>query len=341
MMAGTAFHSRRRLDLSNLGRGLAVAILVAIAPLPLCAEDQKMVRIGVIRSGAIHVLESNEKGFEAALAGVGLKEGVNATFDVQTVGNDPERALAAVQKFLSDKVVLIHSMGTGPTAAAVKATNSVPVVFSAVTDPVGAGIVPAGGAPDKPTGTNVTGVSDRWPIALQLETYSKIAPNVKKWGTLYNPAESNSVTQVNSLRVAARKLGLELVEVTVKDTSDTAAAAQALAQKVQAIFIVSDNTVAAAIQSVADACHANRIPFFTGSFGSLGRGALAAYGVDYFLVGYAAGKKAVLALRGVNPGLIPWDLAEHFGLTINLKVAKALGIAVPADMLRVADRVME
>lgn len=321
--------------------GLAVFILLLLSHICALAQDPKMVRIGVIRSAAVPILEINENGFEAALAGAGLKAGVNVTYDLQTVGGDPERAQTIIQKFLADKVDLIHSIGTAPTRAALKAPGSVPVVFSAVTDPVGAGIVPAGAMPGKPSGMNVTGISDRWPVTLQLETYAKIVPHAKKWGTMYNPAETNSVVQVRLMRDAARQLGLELVEMTVDGTNETRAVALALAAKVQAIFIISDSTVSADIQSVVDACQSRQIPFFTGSSGSLSRGALAAFGIDYFLAGYAAGKKAALVLRGIPPGHIPWNLAEHFGLVLNQKAAKALGIVIPADMLRIADRVVE
>ena len=308
---------------------------------PALAQTPKTVRIGVIRGAAVPVLDVNQQGFEAALAGAGFKAGVNASYDIQTTGGDPQRAQAIVQKFIEDKVDLIHSMGTAPTLAALRVGARVPVVFSAVTDPVSAGIVPEGSAPGKPTGTPVTGVSDRWPIALQLETYARMVPQARIWGTLYNPAEANSVQQARLLRESATKLGLQLVEVPVSSTGEVRQAAQELASRVKAIFVIADATVSADILSIQEASDQHRIPNFTGVSSSVQRGALAAFGIDYFLAGYAAGKKAALVLRGVHPGQIPWSLADHFGLVLNQKAARALGITIPAEMLRIADKVVE
>jgi len=327
--------------LSRAAGCVALGMIIGLVQAHATAQEQKMVRIGVIRSAAIPVLDVDQKGFEAALAGSGWKEGVNVTYDVQTIGSDPEREQAIIQKFLAEKVDLIHSIGTAGTRAALKATGKVPVVFSAVTDPISAGIVPASASAGKPTGTNVTGVSDRWPVGLQLETYSKIVPHVEKWGTIYNPAEVNAVLQVKALEEAARKLGLVLVTTTVANVAEVRPAALALAPKVQAIFLLSDSTVTADYMAIQEVSDKYRIPNFTGVNSSVVRGALAAFGVDYFLVGYAAGKKTASVLRGGDPGLIPWDLAEHFGLVINQRVARSLGLSIPPDMLRVADKVLE
>lgn len=340
-MLTAAINPKRRRGQASCAFFLALSIFVGLLQAPVAAHEQRSVRIGVIRSAAIPILDVDQKGFEAALAGSGWKEGVNVTFDVQTISSDPERDHALIQRFLAEKVDLIHSIGTGATRVAVKAAGKVPVVFSAVTDPVGAAIVPAAVSSGKPTGTNVTGVSDRWPVGLQLETYSKIVPHVKQWGTIYNPAEVNAVLQVKALEEAARKLGLDLVTMTVATVADVRPAALALAPKVQAIFLLSDSTVTSDYMAIQAASDIFRIPNFTGVNSSVARGALAAFGVDYFLVGYAAGKKAALVLRGGNPGLIPWDLAEHFGLVINQRVARSLGIAIPPDMLRIADKVLE
>lgn len=322
-------------------RALGLALGLLLLGRPALAQTPKTVRIGVIRGAAVPVLDVNQQGFEAALAGAGFKAGVNASYDIQTTGGDPQRAQAIVQRFVEDKVDLIHSMGTAPTLAAIKVSSRVPVVFSAVTDPVTAGIVPEGSAPGKPTGTPVTGVSDRWPIALQLETYARIVPQARTWGTLYNPAEANSVLQARLLRESATKLDLQLVEVPVSSTAEVRQAAQGLASRVKAIFVISDATVSADILAIQEASDQHRIPNFTGVSSSVQRGALAAFGIDYFLAGYAAGKKAALVLRGVQPGQIPWSLAEHFGLVLNQKAARALGITIPAEMLRIADKVVE
>ena len=322
-------------------RALGLALGLLLLGRPALAQTPKTVRIGVIRGAAVPVLDVNQQGFEAALAGAGFKAGVNASYDIQTTGGDPQRAQAIVQRFVEDKVDLIHSMGTAPTLAAIKVSSRVPVVFSAVTDPVTAGIVPEGSAPGKPTGTPVTGVSDRWPIALQLETYARIVPQARTWGTLYNPAEANSVLQARLLRESATKLDLQLVEVPVSSTAEVRQAAQGLASRVKAIFVISDATVSADILAIQEASDQHRIPNFTGVSSSVQRGALAAFGIDYFLAGYAAGKKAALVLRGVHPGQIPWSLAEHFGLVLNQKAARALGITIPAEMLRIADKVVE
>ena len=329
--------SKETINRRAMGLGLGLLLL----RLPTHAQSTRTVRIGVIRPAPVPVLDVNQQGFEAALAGAGFKAGVNVSYDIQTTGGDPNRAQAIVQKFIEDKVDLIHSMGTAPTLAAMKAGARVPVVFSAVSDPVGAGIVPEGSKPGQVTGTQLTGVSDRWPMGLQLETYARLVPQARTWGTLYNPTEAGSTLQARQLREAAARLGLQLVEVPVGGTGEVRQAALDLASRVQAIFVISDATVSADILAIQEAGDRHRIPNFTGVVSGVRRGALAAFGVDYFLAGYAAGKKAALVLRGVNPGQIPWSLAEHFGLVLNQKAAKALGIVLPVDMLRIADNVIE
>lgn len=329
--------SKETINRRAMGLGLGLLLL----RLPTHAQSTRTVRIGVIRPAPVPVLDVNQQGFEAALAGAGFKAGVNVSYDIQTTGGDPHRAQAIVQKFIEDKVDLVHSMGTAPTLAAMKAGARVPVVFSAVSDPVGAGIVPEGSKPGQVTGTQLTGVSDRWPIGLQLETYARLVPQARTWGTLYNPTEAGSTLQARQLREAAARLGLQLVEVPVGSTGEVRQAAIDLASRVQAIFVISDATVSADILAIQEAGDRHRIPNFTGVVSGVRRGALAAFGVDYFLAGYAAGKKAALVLRGVNPGQIPWSLAEHFGLVLNQKAAKALGIVLPVDMLRIADNVIE
>jgi len=322
-------------------RTVAMSLGLLLLRAPAHAQSARTVRIGVIRGAAVPVLDVNQQGFEAALAGAGFKAGLSASYDIQTTGGDPQRAQAIVQKFIDDKVDLIHSMGTAPTLAAMRSGARAPVVFSAVTDPVSAGIVPEGSRPGQVSGTHVTGVSDRWPIALPLETYARLVPQARTWGTLYNPSEASSLLQARQLRDAAAKLDLQLVEVPVGSTAEVRQAALGLAARVQALFVISDATVSADILAIQEAGERHRIPNFTGVIAGVRRGALAAFGVDYFLAGYAAGKKAALVLRGVNPGQIPWSVAEHFGLVLNQKAAKALGIEFPVEMVRIADNIVE
>ena len=166
-------------------------------------------------------------------------------------------------------------------------------------------------------------------------------PAAKKWGTIFNPAEANSVTHVRAMREAAKSLGLELVEVTVDNGSEVERAAQSLVGKVQAITITSDNTSVANFDAIARVCDKHKIALFAGDVDSVPRGAIAAYGMDYFLVGYSAGKKAALILKGVKPGDIPWGPVEKFSLVINLKAARAQGVTVTPELRKLAEKVIE
>lgn len=318
-------------------------VLCALLSVPALgwSADQKMLVIGVTKIVSHAALDADEKGFEAALASAGFKEGINVRYDRQNAQGDPAKAAAIAQQFATDKVDLVHSIATPTSQAVVRVTRKIPVVFSSISDPVSAELVPSDSAPGKKTGTNVTGVSDLWPVLLQMETYAKFVPHAKKWGTIYNPAEVNSVTHIKAMRAAAKSLGLELVEVHVSHSDAVEAAANSLVGKVQAITITSDNTTVARFDTLARVCDKNKIALFAGDVDSVPRGAIAAYGMDYFLVGYSAGKKAALVLKGVKPGDIPWGPVEKFSLVINQKAARAQGIVVSAELLKRADKVFE
>ena len=329
------------------GHASAKCLLAILASLPLLmpgvllAQDHKMIRIGVSKIVSHAALDADEKGFETALASAGFKEGVNVTYDRQNAEGDPAKAAAIARKFAAEKVDLVHAIATPSAQAVVKVISNIPVVFSSLSNPVDAGVVPKDSAPGMKTGSNVTGVSDMWPVLLQMETYTKFVPKAKKWGTIYNPTEANSVAHVKAIRAAATALGLDLIEVTVANGKEVEQAALSLVGKVQAITITSDNTTVANIDAIARVCNNHKIALFAGDVDSVPRGAVAAYGMDYFLIGYSAGKKAALVLKGVKPGDIPWGPVEKFSLVINQKAAKAQGVSVPADLLKKADKVLE
>jgi putative ABC transport system substrate-binding protein len=320
---------------------ILIIIVIVFTSLSSLAQDKKKIRIGVTQIVSHPALDADQKGFENALSGSGFKEGVNVAYDRQNAQGDMNRANAIAKKFIDEKVDLIHAIATPTTQAVVKITKDIPVIFSSITDPVNAGIVPKDSAPGKKTGTNVTGVSDRWPVFRQMEMYAKFVPKAKQWGTIYNAGEANSVVHIKEMREAAKKLGLELIEVTITDRSEVGRAVNSLVGRVQAIAISSDNTAISGVDDIVKVCNEKKIAFFAGDVDSVPKGAVAAYGMDYFLVGYSAGKKAVLALKGLKPGEIPWGPMEKFSLVINPSAAKLQGVTIPPDILKKADKVLQ
>lgn len=322
-------------------RGIIALLACALLSTPALAQEKKMVTIGVTKIATHAALDADEKGFEAGLASVGFKEGVNVRYVRMNAEGDLAKAQAIAKQFADEKVSLIHSIATPTTQAVVKLHKTIPVVFSSITDPVSAGIVPKDSAPGKKTGTNLTGVSDQWPVALQMEIYAKMLPNAKRWGTIYNPAEPNSVIHIKGMHTAAKNLGLTLVEVHVDNSKAVAQAAASLVGKIDAITITSDNTAVADLTSIVKLCNEKKIPLFAGDVDSVAAGAVAAYGLDYYLVGYSAGKKAGLILKGSKPGDIPWGPVEKFSLVINQKAAALQGVALTAEFLNKADKVIK
>lgn len=321
---------------------LAGLLTVAIALWSGARETQapKSMRVGEIKFVSHPALDADAKGFEAALAHSGFKVGVNLEILRHDAQGDPAKAEAAARALVEAKVDLIHTIATPSTQATARVVSNVPIVFSGVTDPLSAGVVPSHVPPGQKTGTWITGVSDMWPIRLQLEAYSQALPHVKQWGTIYNPQEANSVKHIQILRDAAKGLGLNLLEVHARNGAEVTTAAQSLVGRVGAILNPSDNTTAANMESLIKVCEQHQIPLFAGDIESVERGAIAAYGNDYFLVGYAAGKKASLVLKGVNPGSIPWGPMEKYSLVVNANAVKNMGARLPSEFMGRADRVI-
>jgi putative ABC transport system substrate-binding protein len=323
---------------------ILILILIVSVSISLAQEkkSKKMFRIGVTQIVSHPALDADAKGFEKALADAGFKEGVNVTYDRQNAQGDMANAQTIAQKFLDAKVDMVHSIATPTSQAVVKTIKKIPVVFSSVTDPVDAGLVPKTSPSGTKSGTNVTGVSDRWPVSLQFEMYTKFVPKLKKWGTIYNAGDANSMVHIKEMREAAKKLGVELIEASISTSAETMQAAQSLAGKgVQAINITSDNTAVSAFEAIVKVCNEKKVALFAGDTDSVPRGAIAAYGLDYFLIGESAGKKAAQVLKGKKPGDIPWGPAEKFSLVVSEKAAKAQGITLSPDLLKKAEKVIK
>jgi putative ABC transport system substrate-binding protein len=297
----------------------------------------KMIRIGEYQIVSHPALDNDSKGFAAALKEEGFVEGKNITIDRQNAQGDQANCAIIARKFEDDKVDLIHAISTPCAQASAKVSKTIPIVFSSVTDPVATGIVPKMGK----TGTHITGVSDRWPVSLQCKMFEKLIPKAKRWGTIYNPGDVNVTFHIKEMKETIEKMGGKLIEAHISTSAEVMQAAQSLVGRVDAIHITSDNTAVSAFESIVKVCDENKIPLFVGDVDSVPRGAIAAYGLDYFKVGYTAGKKAALILKGKKPGEVPAGLAAGYSLWINEQHAKLQGLKLPAKLPEKPDRLWD
>ncbi len=324
-------------------RSLSILLLV-VSPAFSFAQGKipkKIIpKIGVTQTASYPDFDTDAKGFEKALVEAGFKEGTHVIYDRQNAQGDVDRTQTIAEKFIDSDVDLIHSIGTPSSRAVMKIIKDVPIVFSSVTDPVYAGLIPRKSPLGTRTGTNVTGVSDRWPVTLQFEMYARFLPKAKKWGTIYNAGDPRSLIYVKEMRQAAKKLNVELIEVNISQSDETLPAAEFLAGKVQTIYITYDHIALSSFEPIVKVCNQKKIPLFGGDLKCVTLGAIAAYGWDYFQIGHSAGRKAVRILKGEKPGDIPWDSGEKLVLLINEKAARAQGAIVPPELLKKADRVI-
>jgi len=288
-------------------------------------DTSKTYKIGVTQIVTHPALDAAVKGFKQALA----DKGINASYDMQNAEGDMATTAQIAQKFAGENLDLVLGVATPTTQAVVKADKTTPIVFTAVTDPVGAGIVDNAQSP----GANVTGVSDMLPVQPHLDLIKQVVPDVKTIGVLYNAGESNSVYLVKAEKEAANKMGIKVVEATASKSSEVQQAAQSLVGKVDAMSVLTDNTVVSALESVIKVAEQNKIPVIAGDTDSVKRGAVAAYAFNYEDLGYQAGEMAAKILGGTAISSLPVEYAKNLQLAVNEKAAAAQGVTIPSELV--------
>jgi putative ABC transport system substrate-binding protein len=289
----------------------------------------KTYKVGITQIVTHPALDAAVKGFKEELAAKGFVEGQNITYDAQNAQGDISIAASIAQKFAGESLDLIYAVATPTSQAVVKVTTTTPIVFCAVTDPVAAGLVKDAAAPD----ANVTGVSDLLPVQPHLDLIKAIVPKVKTIGVLYNAGEANSVSLVKLEKAAVAKMGIKVVDATAASSAEVLAAAQSLVGRVDAVSVLTDNTVVSALESVIKVCGQNKLPLICGDTDSVKRGAVAAYAFNYEDLGKQAGDIAAQIFGGTPISSIPVEYAKNLQLAINEKAAKAMGVTIPADLV--------
>lgn len=281
-------------------------------------------------------LDSARDGVLAALNEAGYVEGENLKWQYQSAQGNTATAAQIARKFIGDRPDVIVGIATPTSQALVAGTRNIPIVFTAVTDPVGAQLTKSWDA----NGGNVTGVSDVLELSKQIELIQEILPNAKKVGMVYNPGEANSVAVVETFKQLLPQYGMELVEAAAPRTVDVSSAARTLAGKVDVIYTNTDNNVVSAYESLAKVGNDTRTPLIASDTDSVKRGAIAALGVNYYELGEQTGRIVVRILNGEQPGDIAPQTSENIQLFINVTAAEKQGVTLSPELLERATEII-
>jgi putative ABC transport system substrate-binding protein len=316
----------KKIKNNKLLTAACVAASLALSSPSVLADVAKVAVSQIVEHPA---LDAARQGLLDGLKEKGYVEGENLEFTYQTAQGNPAIAVQIAKQFVGERPDVLVGIAT-PTAQALAAsTRSIPVVFTAVTDPIGAKLVKN---MDKP-GRNVTGLSDLSPVAQHVELMQELLPDVKNIGVVFNPGEANAVALVELLREAANARGLNVVEGTALKSADVQAAAQIVASKADVIYAPTDNTVASAIDGLVNAANQANKPIVGASTTYIENGALAALGFDYYQVGVQTADYVDALLKGKKVADLPVKVAKGSDLALNQKAAAKLGITFPASVL--------
>ena len=278
--------------------------------------------IGIIQLMEHPALDAAREGFMAALA----DEGIYAEYDYQNAQGDSPTLSTIAQRFVNNNVDMILAIATGSAQAVASETTEIPIVGTAITDYEVARLVDSNEVP----GGNVTGASDMMPVAQQVAMIPEFVPGIQTLGILYSSNEPNSVIQAELAIAAAEALGLTVDIGTVTTLADVQQVTMSVANRVDAIYIPTDNTYASAMSLVAQISLDSGVPVFAADANMVMTGGIATLGISYFDLGYQSGLMAAKILRGeAEPATMPIQWADGFTYVVNGDMAEALGIVIP------------
>ncbi len=312
-----------------------LVILLLLAP--MAGAQAKTFKISISQFVEHPALDAVLKGFQDYMK----EKGIKVDYNVHNAQANMATANQIGHQIMGEKPDLIVAIATPAAQACAQALKKsphmqkTPFLFTAITDPLKAGLV----KDLKHPGGNTTGVSDLLPMNRYMVMIKKFVPNFKKLGVLYNSGETNSKATVELIREESKKTGFEVIDATVSKSSEVYQAAKSLVGRADAMFVPTDNTVVSALESAIKVCIQSKVPFFASDVDSVKRGAVAAMGFDYYKHGQQTGAMAQRILNGANPGDTPVETQEDLKLHLNLKYAKLMGVDVPKELLETADKV--
>ncbi|WP_227430784.1 ABC transporter substrate-binding protein [Psychrobacter sp. I-STPA6b] len=302
---------------------------------PAAATDTKTVAITAIVEHP--ALDAVREGMIEELADEGFKEGENLTVNFQSAQGNTATAGQIAKQFVGEDPDVIVAIATPSAQSVAAATTTIPLVFSAVTDPVEAKLVKSLDG----SGTNVTGASDALPYEPQIELMQEVIPNLKNVGYVYSPGEVNSTVVLKNLTEKLTPLGITVHPAPAQRSNDIANAARSLQGKVDVIYTSTDNNVMSAYESLYQVAKESKIPLISGDTGAVSRGAVAALGVNYHDLGKETGKIVVKILNGEKAGDIPVYTPQSLNLYVSPNHAKEEGIELPQALIDKAQEVVE
>ena len=315
-------------------RTLIGASLLAAASL-VQADDPRVVAITQIVEHP--ALDAVHEGVKDELADRGYREGENLRLMHESAQGNSAIASQIARKFVGENPDVIVAIATPSAQTVAAAARNVPVVFSAVTDPVAAKLVQSWEAP----GANITGVSDMLPIEKHLDMLQRAMPDAKRIGTVYNPGEANAAALIELLEERLQARGLELVKGAATKTSEVLGAARSLVGKADAIYLTTDNTVISAAEAVISVGERAKIPVFAADTATVERGAVAALGFNYYNHGRQTGAMVARVLEGAGTADMPVETMEELDLYVNPEAAERMGVTLPEDLIQEAVKVVK
>lgn len=324
--------SKRILKVLVTGVIMGTFILGGCGKTATTSNDKKVSKIGITQIIEHESLDAARKGFIDALEKNGYKDGENIQIDFKNAQGDMPVAQTIAQGFVSDKKDLILAIATPTAQAAYNATKDIPILITAVTDPVKAGLIKS----VEKSGTNVAGTTDAAPIDKQFELLKKLVPDAKKVGILYNTSEVNSEAEVERAKKIAPEYGLEIITKGVTNVNEITQALDALNDKIDVLYAPADNVVASSMPIITAKCTEKNIPIIGAVVAEVEGGALATEGIDYYKLGYQTGENAVEILKGKNPKDMSVTTLQDTELVINMDMANKLKINIPEDLIKKA-----
>lgn len=318
---------------------MAAMTMAAAMAVPAMA-DEESVTIGISQFAEHGSLDNCREGFLEGLKEAGYEEGKNLTIEYQNAQADTGNAATIADSFVNKKVDLICAIAT---PSAMSAYNSamdadVPVIYTAVSDPSGAGLVNEDGT----NVGNITGTSDKLPVTEQMALIRELMPDAKKIGILYTTSEANSVSTIQEYKDHAEEYGFEIVDTGINTIADVEMAAKDLASKVDCISNLTDNTVVSALQTVLAAANDAKIPVFGSEVEQVKNGCVAAVGIDYVALGKQTGEMAAKVLKGeATAAETPFEICEGGNVYVNTEAAGNIDFTISDDVLGEAAEIYE